>query len=159
MSRIRHFVVPSAVLMLAACASQQGAQTSPASSTAPAAGTASAGTTPAPTPYGTPRLVKSRDGRFDGEVIGNPAPNSKFAKLQIGMKMNEVTALIGAPDDMVRHETGKRWIPFYFGSDAQRMQVLYKGEGCLTYTAGNVFGGSGNDLIRITATPRADCMQ
>jgi hypothetical protein len=74
------------------------------------------------------------------------------------MQMEEVTALIGGPDNMIRHETGKRWIPFYFGSDAQRIQALYRGEGCLTYTAGNVFGGGGNTLIRITATPLLTCM-
>ena len=104
-------------------------------------------------------MVKSRDGRFGGEIVGTPAPNSKFARLQIGMTMGEVTSLIGAPDDMVRHETGKRWIPFYYGNDAQRLQVLYRGEGCLTYTGGNVFGGGGNELIRITAQPRGGCLE
>ncbi len=106
-----------------------------------------------------PRVVKSRDGRFDGEIVGTPTPNSKFAKLQIGMTMSEVSGLIGAPDDMVRHETGKRWIPFYFGNDAQRLQVLYRGEGCLTYTGGNVFGGGGGELIRITVSPKGGCLE
>jgi hypothetical protein len=132
----------------------QGA--APAATAAPAAQPAQrAGTSP----FGPTRVVKSRDGKFDGEIVGNPARNSKFAKLQIGMQMEEVTALIGGPDNMVRHETGKRWIPFYFGSDAQRIQTLYRGEGCLTYTAGNVFGGGGNTLIRITATPLTTCME
>ncbi|HEU4621959.1 MAG TPA: hypothetical protein VFS42_07025 [Burkholderiaceae bacterium] len=73
--------------------------------------------------------------------------------------MREVNELIGAPFDMVRHETGKRWIPFYFGNDAQRLQVLYKDEGCLTYTGGNIFGGGGNELIRITVAPKGNCME
>ncbi len=34
----------------------------------------------------------------------------------------------------------KLQIPFYFGNDARRMQVLYKGEGCLIFTAGGVMG-------------------
>ena len=73
------------------------------------------------------------------------------------MTMAEVNALLKAPGDMKRHETGKRWIPFYYGGDAQRVQVYYEGEGCLTYTGGAVFGGGGNQLIRITADPTKAC--
>jgi hypothetical protein len=152
--------VPSLALvatcaLFAAC-STPSQNTTPDSAPAAAAAPAQA---PASSPFGPTRVVKSRDGKFDGEIVGTPARNGKFAKLQIGMQMEEVTALIGGPDNMIRHETGKRWIPFYFGSDAQRLQVLYRGEGCLTYTAGNVFGGGGNTLIRITATPLATCME
>ena len=125
----------------------------PASQGAQAVPAARSGATPAT------RIVKSRDGRFEGEMVGTPAPGSKFARLAIGMTMEEVTRLIGGPDNIVRHETGKRWIPFYYGNDAQRMQALYRGEGCLTYTAGNVFGGGGNELIRITALPSGACME
>jgi hypothetical protein len=146
--------------LIAACANTssgtQGAATTAAPAAAPQPQQAAQ---PAPSPFGPTRVVKSRDGKFDGEIVGTPARNGKFAKLQIGMQMEEVTALIGGPDNMKRHETGKRWIPFYFGPDAQRMQVLYRGEGCLTYTGGNVFGGSGNTLIRITATPQTTCME
>ncbi|HEX2540456.1 MAG TPA: hypothetical protein VHM00_05175 [Caldimonas sp.] len=128
----------------------------PAPAPAPAAAPAQAGN--APSPYGPTRRVKSKDGRFEGEIVGAVAPGSRFAKLQIGMTLEEVTALIGAPDNMVRHETGKRWIPFYYGNDSQRLQVLYRREGCLTFTGGNVFGGGGNELVRITATQRQDCL-
>lgn len=103
-------------------------------------------------------MVKSRNGAYEGEIVGNIAPNSRFAKLQIGMTMAEVSSMIGAADDMHRHETGKRWIPFYFGNDSQRIQTSYKNEGCLTFTGGNVFGGGGNELIRITAAPKGGCM-
>jgi len=106
-----------------------------------------------------PRIVKSKDGSFEGEIIGEIKPDSRFAKLQIGMTMQEVTALIKAPDDLNRHETGKRWIPFYFGNDAQRLQTWYEGEGCLTYTGGNAFGGGGNELIRITVASTRACME
>ena len=106
---------------------------------------------------GDTQTVKSTDGSFEGEIVGTIKPNSPFAKLRIGMTMSEVNGLIKAPDDMTRHETGKRWIPFYFGNDAQRLQVLYKGEGCLTYTGGNVFGSGDNQLIRITADATNAC--
>ena len=103
--------------------------------------------------------VKSVDGNFDGEIIGMPAPDSKFAKLKIGMSMQTVVGLIGAPDFADRHETGKRWIPFYFGTDAQRVEALYKGEGCVTYTGGNVFGEGGAQLMRIIVDTTGKCME
>ncbi len=109
--------------------------------------------------YGPVRTVKSRDGKFEGELLGTVVQGGKFSKLQIGMPMNEVLGLIGGPDGTDSHETGKRWIPFYFGGDARRIEVLYKGEGCLTYTGGNPWGGGENQLIRITATQRLDCME
>ncbi len=145
-------IAVAAAAALAGCTTPQGGQTGAGQtgSAAPAAGQSS-------TPGA--RVVKSRNGQFDGEIVGTPAPNSKFAKLQIGMTMGEVSSLIGGPDDMIRHETGKRWIPFYFGNDAQRIQVLYRGEGCLTYTGGNVFGGGGSELIRITVNPKGGCLE
>ena len=144
-----NLAILTVTMLIAGCASQQqGAGT--------ASGASSASTAASSTPG--VRTVKSRDGSFEGEMVGTPAANSKFAKLQIGMTMREVTGLIGGPDDMIRHETGKRWIPFYFGNDAQRLQVIYKGEGCLTYTGGNVFGGGDSELIRITAAPKGGCL-
>ena len=108
-------------------------------------------------PAVTPATKSSDSTATEGQIIGTPAKNSKFAKLQPGQTFRQVNDLIGAPDDITRHETGKRWIPFYFGGDAQRLQVYYKNEGCLTYTGGNVYGGGGNELIRITVDPKGGC--
>ena len=139
--------VAMAVLVVATgCANQASTKNNEAAAT-PAAKTPDVGA----------NVAKSKDSRVEGEVVGTPAKNSKFAKLKIGHTFREVTDLIGAPDDIHRHETGKRWIPFYYGGDAQRMQVYYKGEGCLTYTGGNVFGGGGNELIRITVDAKGGC--
>jgi hypothetical protein len=134
------------ILALSGCAAQRGGASG------------SSAEAPQPSSPGG-RVVKSQDGTFDGEIIGTPAPNSEFAKLRIGMTMREVNGLIGAPDDLIRHETGKRWIPFYFGDDAQRMQALVKNEGCLTYTGGNVFGGGGNQLIKIEVDSTGKCLE
>jgi len=148
------------VALAAGCASQQSsAPAAPAATTAAPARPAAATAAPTATPYGPMRVVKSRDGRFDGEMVGTAAPGSKFSKLAIGMTMEEVMSSIGGPDKMVSNETGKRWIPFYFGNDARRLQVFYKGEGCLTYTGGNAWGGGGNELIRITATTQTTCLE
>ena len=146
------------IVLLGACAGKGMAPSQPAAQQ-PGAAAPATRAAPAADAAATPgaRVVKSRDGRFDGEMIGTPAAGSKFSRLQIGMTMREVNNLIGTPNDMTRHETGKRWIPFYYGNDAQRMQVLYKSEGCLTYTGGNVFGGGGNELIRIHADPGGSC--
>jgi len=138
---------------LAACASKQPDAHSQQQPRAQATGRADA------TPAGT-QIVKSRDGTFDGEVVGTARADSKFAKLQIGMQMNEVQDVMGrAPDRLHSYESGKRWIPFYFGNDARRMQVLYKGEGCLIFTAGNVWGGAGGDLIGIHHDASGACYQ
>lgn len=105
------------------------------------------------------RTIKSPDGTFEGEVSGTPAPDSRFAKVKIGMELQQVIKLIGNYDQLYNHETGKRWIPFYFGSDARRAVTLYRGEGCLSFTSGNVWGGGGNQLIRIDVDPAGQCYQ
>lgn len=146
MSLFSHVMILTAVVLMSGCANQPASTSSSSDSTNTSA-TKTTQTSPA----------KAKESQPEGEIIGTPAKNSKFAKLQLGQTFREVSDLIGAPDDILRHETGKRWIPYYFGSDAQRLQVLYKNEGCLTYTGGNIFGGGSNKLIRITADPKGAC--
>jgi hypothetical protein len=87
--------------------------------------------------------VKGRDG-WEGEITGKPAPGSKFAQLEIGMPMKQVTDLIGAPTDQGVYATGKAWIPFYFGSDRYRYELAYKGQGRLVFAGPAGFSyGSG----------------
>ena len=106
------------------------------------------------------KAAPSRDGSFTGEIVGKPGPNAKFAGLKIGMQMNEVQSYMGrAPDRWHTYESGKRWIPFYYGNDARRMQVLYRGEGCLIFTDGNIWGGAGGDLIQIEHDATGACYQ
>jgi len=156
MNRTVHVLTLAAALSLAACASKQPAQESAPAAPAAAAPSTAASTTS--TPKG--KAVKSRDGKFEGEVIGQTRPGSKFARLQIGMQMSEVQNVFGrAPDRLHTYESGKRWIPFYFGNDARRMQVLYKGEGCLIFTDGNAWGGAGGDLVTIEHDASGGCYQ
>ncbi len=154
MAHLHTFALVCAVTLLGACASQNA----PSSSATPA---------PAPAPAPTASkaksdstVAKSRDGSYEGEIKGKARPGSKLGKLQIGMSMEEVqTAMGSAPDRLHSYESGKRWIPFYFGNDARRMQVLYKGEGCLMFTGGNVWGSSGGDLIAIHHDATGACYQ
>lgn len=152
-------------LLLSACSSTSRAPEAAApaaAAPAPAAAPAAKATAPAPTAAAKSdtRIVKSRDGSYTGELVGTAAANSKFAKLQIGMSMSETQELMGrAPDRFHTYESGKRWIPFYYGNDARRMQALYKGEGCLIFTGGNVWGGGAGDLLTIAADTSGACYQ
>jgi hypothetical protein len=83
-------------------------------------------------------------------VIGTPGKNSKFTKLQIGMGMKQVTDLIGMPTDEGAYVTGKAFIPFYFGGDRYRHELVYKGQGRLVFAGGNVGNLGPGRLIRIT---------
>ena len=142
--RLIPFALVCTAAVLAACASRTPSE--PRSSTAP-------------TPTAT-QTASSRDGSYEGEITGKARPGGKFATLAIGMGMEEVQSAMGrAPDRLHTYESGKRWIPFYFGNDARRMQVLYKGEGCLVFTGGNVWGAAGGDLIGIHHEATNACYQ
>lgn len=93
-------------------------------------------------------------------IVGQPAPGSKFAQLTIGMDTQAVQQVMDrVPDRQHSYESGKRWIPFYFGNDARRMQVLYKGEGCLIFADGNAWGAAGGELIQIEHDTSGACYQ
>jgi hypothetical protein len=116
-------------------------------------------TLPKPAP-GTPAAKKevqevmSADGSIKGEIVGTPAPDSKFTRLQIGMTLEQVEKLIGLPDDTDSRVTGKQYQPFHFGGDTQRTEAFYKGEGQLTFS--NTQPDSAADrLIRIMVDPNA----
>jgi hypothetical protein len=139
-------------VFLSACSSTSKA---PEAQPKAAAASAPAAATPA-----TTTNAKSVDGKYTGEIVGKPAPNSKFAKLKIGMEMSEIQAIMGrSPDRWHGYESGKRWIPFYYGNDARRVQALYKGEGCLIVTGGNIWGGGAGDLIQMSVDPTGACYQ
>ena len=92
--------------------------------------------------------AKSGDAK-EGEIVGTPAKNSKFTRLKMGMGMKEVTDLIGQPTDQGAYVTGKAFIPFYFGSDRYRHELVYKGQGRLVFAGGSVGNPSVGRLIRI----------
>ena len=96
----------------------------------------------------------------ESAVTGNVRLGSKFAKLKAGMQMQDVQEVLGrAPDRSHSYESGKRWIPFYFGTDARRLQALYKGEGCLTFSNGNAWGSGGGEVIGIDHDASGACYQ
>jgi hypothetical protein len=161
MPRIHGLIPVMALVLFVGCASQQQAGTNTPSTSGTAASDPSLKTqsqtqsveSPAP---GT-RRVQSIDGSFEGEIVGTPAPTSKFSKVQIGMSRERVEDLIGAPSDMKSYTTGKMWIPFYFGRDTHRVETFYRNEGRLTYAGGQF--SPGVRLFRLTVDTTEDGIQ
>jgi hypothetical protein len=92
-------------------------------------------------------------GDWEGEITGKPDPNSSFNKLQIGMPMRQVTDLIGQPTDQGAYITGKAFIPFYFGSDKHRYEMVYKGLGRLIFAGGGFGDFTSGNLVWIIHNP------
>jgi outer membrane protein assembly factor BamE (lipoprotein component of BamABCDE complex) len=86
---------------------------------------------------------------WEGEISGKPAPGSKFTKLKIGMSMRQVIDLVGQPTDQGTYVTGKAWIPYYYGSDRYRHEMVYKGQGRLIFAGGSRGDYSSRHLISI----------
>lgn len=88
-------------------------------------------------------------------IEGNIPAKSPFAKLAIGMSRKQVHDLIGPPTDERTYNTGKMWIPFYFGKDIIRLEDLYKGQGKITYTGAGI-GGVNYAIDHIEYDPSED---
>lgn len=88
-------------------------------------------------------------GDWEGEITGKPEPGSKFTRLQIGMSMRQATDLVGQPTDQGAYMTGRAWIPFYFGSDRHRFEMVFKGHGRLIFAGGSLGDFTGGNLIWI----------
>jgi len=88
-------------------------------------------------------------GDWEGEITGVALPGSRFAQLQIGMPMRQVTDIVGRPTDEGAYITGKAFIPFYYGSDRYRYELVYRGQGRLIFAGGSGADHSGAHLIWI----------
>ncbi len=92
-------------------------------------------------------------GDWEGEITGKPAANSKLTKLKIGMSMRQAVDIAGEPSDQGGYITGKAWIPFYFGSDRHRFEMVFKGQGRLIFAGGSLGNFSGGNLVWIIHNP------
>jgi hypothetical protein len=115
---------------------------------APAAAPAPAPAPAAKAPAGDTVHVKGIND-WEGDITGKPAANSRFTKLTIGMGMRQVTDLVGPPTDQGAYVTGKAWIPFYFGSDRYRHEMVFKGQGRLIFAGGSAGDFTSGNLIWI----------
>ena len=153
----------TAALLLAGCVTMPGSKSDSSTASQPASSTAAAPAAKGPKPgmndrgeVVDPTKIESGSGQtvkgindWEGEIVGRPVPGSKFTQLKIGMSMKQVTDLVGQPTDQGAYMTGKAWIPFYFGSDRHRFELLYKGVGRLIFAGGNLGNLSGGNLIWI----------
>ncbi len=94
----------------------------------------------------------------ESRIEGNVPANAPFAKIKIGMSQGQVHSILGQPTDSKVYQTGKMWIPFYFGSDTHRTEELYKGVGQITYT-GMGIGGVNLTVFKATYDPSEDGFQ
>lgn len=101
---------------------------------------------------GSGRTVKGLND-YEGEITGNPGPNSKFTRLQIGMSARQVQDIAGPPTDQGSYVTGKAFIPFYFGGDRYRYEMTYKGQGRLVFAGGGMGDYTSGNLIWIIHNP------
>ena len=138
-----HLNLPLLAMAVGSACLLWGCQSAPKSESS----TTSSKKAQAPAPAKAPE-AKSGDAK-EGEIVGTPAKNSKFTKLKIGMGMKEVTDLIGQPTDQGAYVTGKAFIPFYFGGDRYRHEMVYKGQGRLVFAGGSVGNLGPGRLIRI----------
>jgi hypothetical protein len=63
-----------------------------------------------------------------------------LANVKPEMLTEEVIAAIGAPDHVSSESTGKRAIPFYFGSDTRRVSWSYAGVGYVVFSRNEYTG-------------------
>ncbi len=166
------FTVAAAAAISTGCGSMGGSSSSSSSpAPAPAASAPAPAAKPAPAPAPSSKIgpgmnangevVDSKKveagygqkvkgaGDWEGEITGKAAAGSPFNKIQIGMPMRQVTDLIGQPSDQGAYLTGKAWIPFYFGGDKHRYELVYKGAGRLIFAGGGMGDWSNGHLIWI----------
>jgi outer membrane protein assembly factor BamE (lipoprotein component of BamABCDE complex) len=77
------------------------------------------------------------------------AGSNILSKVTVGMTKAQVKEVVGAPSDENSYESGKRWIPWYYGNDVRRTTWFYKGQGRVVFSDGNVFGGGGSSVQRV----------
>lgn len=71
------------------------------------------------------------------------------------MTQGQVHEILGQPSDTKSYQTGKAWIPFYFGPDVMRTDEFYKGQGIITYTGAGI-GGVHWKVYRAVYNPAED---
>jgi hypothetical protein len=85
---------------------------------------------------------KLKVGDVEGEITGKALPGGRFNQLKIGMTLRQVTDLIGQPSDRGLYATGKSAMPFYFGNDRHRYELIYKSNGRLVFAGPGGLGWS-----------------
>ena len=86
-----------------------------------------------------------------------PAPGSKLARVTNGMSEAQVVEILGAPTSQQNYQTGKAWIPYYYGPDTGRLDYRYKSLGTVVFSRNRYSGGT--KVIRVDSDPNEDGYQ
>ena len=139
-TRGRWMTATGVALVLAGCAKEKPAPPPPA----PAA-QAPAAQAPA---------KRDRHGRTTTTAASaGHATTASLDQVRPGMRATEVQDILGRPDSERSFETGKRWIPWYFGPDVRRTVWYYRGVGRVSFDGGNVWGAGGGTVHHVDADP------
>jgi hypothetical protein len=57
-----------------------------------------------------------------------------LAKIELGMRHDEVLRILGNPDGRLDRLTAKAWIPFYDGPDVNLRDWIYAGRGRVVFS-------------------------
>ena len=87
------------------------------------------------------------------EVTTMPS-DSPLSQIRKGMGLRQVMTILGPPTDQETNASGKAFIPFYFGSDAVRTKLYYKGLGWVQFGSG--VSGGGPKVNHIAYDPNED---
>ncbi len=76
----------------------------------------------------------SEPGEGKDSPYSDPPSGHKLAKVELNMNGNDVLRILGDPDHSNVYQTGKAFIPFYFGTDAARSDWMYSGQGRVVFS-------------------------
>ncbi len=86
---------------------------------------------------------------------GRPAPaGSALARIELGMSEGKVASILGQPTSQENYQTGKAWIPYYYGSDTSRLDYKYKGVGVVVFGRNRYSGKT--RVIQVDYDPSED---
>ena len=83
-----------------------------------------------------------------------PIPGSPLSKIELGMSEAEVISILGEPTSQENYQTGKAWIPYYYGSDTSRLDYKYKNVGLVVFGRNRYSGRT--RVIRVDYDPNED---
>jgi outer membrane protein assembly factor BamE (lipoprotein component of BamABCDE complex) len=86
-----------------------------------------------------------------GDVENNPPADSVLIKIKKGMSADDVLSILGPPTSSNNYQTGKGWLPFYYGPDTSRSDFIYSGRGRVVFSHNRYSGEL--KVIRITYDP------
>jgi hypothetical protein len=96
----------------------------------------------------------SEPGEGKDSPYSDPPSGHEFTKVELNMNDNDVRRILGDPDHSNAYQTGKAWIPFYYGPDTSRSDWMYTGKGRIVFSRNRYSGGL--KVIRILYNPNEE---